>query len=113
MHFHGLVLGYPFKGDHQKLLDQSARICELMEGKRVILTGDFNITAHCDSMRMLDKDKRNLIVEHNITSTRNHYWKHEDKYSDYIIVPKDLDVRSFKVLDVEVSDHLPLEMEFS
>ena len=112
MNFHGLVTGSPYKGDSPLLLEQSRRIRALMEGKRVILAGDFNITAHCESMRILDAGMSNLIIEGGITSTRNHYWKHEDKYSDYILVPEDLAIEKFSVADTEVSDHLPLELAF-
>jgi endonuclease/exonuclease/phosphatase family metal-dependent hydrolase len=118
LNLHGLVTGSLFKGDSPPLLEQSKKVRSHMEGKRVILCGDFNITADCESMRILDNGMRNLIIEKGITNTRTHWWistrnePNPDTYSDYIIVPRDINVKAFHVDEVEISDHLPLVLEF-
>lgn len=102
------------KGDTPSRIEQSRRIKEFtskIEGPK-ILCGDFNLETDTESMHMLEEGMVNLIKTHGITSTRSSFYKKEMRFADYILVSPDVKVLEFKVLSDEVSDHLPLYMEF-
>ena len=114
--FHGLWNGKN-KYDSEERLNQTknvhAFLNEIPHAK--ILCGDFNMMPGIESLRILEKGMRNLIVESNVISTRSDLYEKRDiePYADYILVSRGVEVKSFHVLWIEVSDHLPLEMEFS
>jgi endonuclease/exonuclease/phosphatase family metal-dependent hydrolase len=47
-----------------------------------------------------------------MASTRTHLYPRPEKFADYVFVSEGADVRSFRVLSNEVSDHAPLLLEF-
>jgi endonuclease/exonuclease/phosphatase family metal-dependent hydrolase len=111
--FHGM---WVFKGktDTEKRLEQSGKIKKIFdvaEGAR-ILCGDLNLEPNTKSIAMLSEDNRNLIEEYKITSTRSSLYKKPSKSADYVIVSPEVQVVDFKVLKDEVSNHLPLFLEF-
>lgn len=113
---HGLWDGSG-KGDTDARIKQSEKIIEFMkkcEGK-IILCGDFNLRPDTQSIKMIEEelDLRNLIKDYKIDSTRTSlYTRSEEKYADYIFVSKNLEVKDFKVLPDEVSDHAALYLDF-
>ena len=56
---------------------------------------------------------RNLIAEFGITSTRSSLYTKPLRFADYMFVSNGIEVKDFKVLPDEVSDHLALYLEFS
>lgn len=115
INFHGLWNGGG-KTDSPSRLEQSRKVREFIDNKakgKVVLVGDFNLEPNTESIAILEKDMRNLIKEHGITSTRSHHYTKPVKFADYAIVSKDLNVEKFEVLQEPVSDHLPLLLEFS
>ena len=108
-HFHGIW--YPkTKKDTKDRLHQSEKIKSFLnthEGPR-ILCGDFNLLPNTKSMAILDKGMKNLIKEFDIKTTRNSLYRRKEKYADYMLVSKDIEVVDFKVIDSDISDHLPL-----
>ncbi len=76
-----------------------------------VLCGDFNLRPDTVSLKMLEIDMVNLIKKYEITSTRSSLYTKACKYADYILVSPDIPVKHFEVLQVEVSDHLPLVVE--
>lgn len=115
--FHGLLDGGG-KFDTSQRDAQFASIQKIIsgyEGKK-ILCGDFNIRPDTKNIALMEKNMTNLIKEHNILKTRNRFYegmgKYNDLISDYIFVSKDINVKDFRVLDIEISDHLPLILEF-
>ena len=65
-------------------------------------------------MAILNAGNRNLIQEYKIDSTRSSlYKKSASRFADYIIVSPNIEVKKFTALQEEVSDHLPLFMEFN
>lgn len=78
-----------------------------------ILCGDFNLRPDTKSIKMFEKDMRNLIIEYAVTGTRSNLHKRAEKFADYIMVSEDVRVNSFEVVNKDVSDHLPLMLDFS
>ena len=117
--FHGT--SFPAdKLDTKNRLDQSKKIKEILnyfEGAK-ILVGDFNLLPQTKSIQMVEEHMRNLIREYHIERTRSRlspFFGKVDfqKYADYTFVSKEIKVKSFTVPDVQVSDHLPMILEFS
>ncbi|MBI4097444.1 MAG: endonuclease/exonuclease/phosphatase family protein [Candidatus Levybacteria bacterium] len=78
-----------------------------------ILAGDFNLRPDTKSIKMLEEDMINLIIEYGVTNTRSNLHKREEKFADYIMVSDKVRVNNFEVIDKHVSDHLPLLLDFS
>ncbi len=114
LNFHGLWNGQG-KSDSGDRLIQSDRIIAFLKRQTepVVFCGDFNLNPDTQSMRKLEEyGLRNLITEHNITSTRTSFYTKPGKFADYILVSPQIDVKRFTVLPDEVSDHAPLCIEF-
>lgn len=117
--FHGL----PKPGsklDTTKRIDQSNKIVEAMSKENIakILVGDFNLLPNTQSIHILEQGTRNLIKEFNIEKTRSKLSPYYNTpqfqlFADYTFVTEGVVVKDFKVSDVEVSDHLPMILEFS
>ena len=115
MNFHGLWTGKG-KGDTEDRIMQSRKIVEFatsLDGD-FILAGDFNLLPGTESIRILEgMNVRNLITDYGITNTRTSYYKKTtDKFADYVFVTLGVDVKDFKVMPDEVSDHAALYLEF-
>lgn len=83
-----------------------------------IVVGDFNLLPQTQSIKILEEDMRNLIKEFNIERTRSNlspFYGEPDfqKYADYVFVSRDIKVTSFAVPQLQISDHLPMILEFS
>lgn len=115
--FHGLW-ATSGKSDTEERLKQSEKIIGLVkkfEGK-IIICGDFNLRPDTKSIKMLEDELglRNLITEYKVTSTRTSlYTRSDEKFADYILVSKNVEVKDFKVMPEEVSDHAALYLEFN
>lgn len=84
-----------------------------------IIGGDFNLMPKTKSVRMFEEEGyKNLIKEFNIKDTRgrlNHrqFAKKDIQYfADYVFVSPEVKVKGFEVPNVEISDHLPLILDF-
>jgi len=102
------------KGDTPARLEQARMIREALddESGRKILCGDFNMLPGIDSMRFSNDEMRDLVTEYGVKSTRSGLYQKGIPFSDYVFVTPDVDVKRFEVLSDEVSDHLPLVLEF-
>jgi endonuclease/exonuclease/phosphatase family metal-dependent hydrolase len=114
MNVHGLWNGMG-KTDTSERIAQSKKIKEFMNAITMpkILCGDFNLKPDTQSLKMLANDMNNLIDTHQITSTRTSFYLKEEKFADYIFTSKDIIINKFEVLKDEVSDHLPLLIDFT
>lgn len=114
MNFHGLWNGQG-KTDSPERINQSENIKSFIHQTNTpkILCGDFNLRPDTESLKIIETNMRNLIREHNITSTRTSYYPKEERYADYVFTCNDISVENFAVLDEEVSDHAALILEFS
>lgn len=113
--FHGYWMPGPKVDSIQSLAQMQAvlKIYNSFNGPRII-AGDFNLGPETKSVTMLEENLKNLIKEHGIKTTRSsHYKKTTEKFADYVLVSNDVKVRSFKVPDEAVSDHLPMLLEFT
>jgi len=114
INFHGLWNGQG-KGDSEDRLIQSDNILNFIKNipDPHILCGDFNLRPDTQSIKKLEQfGLKNLIKEHNITSTRTDLYTKPEKFADYMFVTPDIKVKSFEVPNVPISDHRPLILEF-
>lgn len=91
----------------------------LNEAKKVqyptIIAGDFNLFPNTPSMQVFYKDFISLVDEHRISTTRpkhNELSHLERNIVDYILVSKNVKIASFEVKNTDISDHLPLILDF-
>ncbi len=113
-HFHGIWDGVS-KTDTEDRIEQSRKVREFLDkitGKR-ILCGDFNLLPTTKSLEILEEGFVNLVKTRGVTTTRSPLHKYPDKFADYTIVSSDVNVSSFEVPMIEVSDHLPMVLEYS
>lgn len=109
------------KMDTPARIKQSRKIIEFMNGKYglKIIGGDFNLMPNTKSVAMFEEaGYKNLIREFDIKETRsqlNHERYKEEEiqhFADYVFVSKDVKVNKFEVPYMEISDHLPLILDF-
>ena len=116
--FHGT--SFPgSKLDSNKRLTAAKKIRKIMDAKKSakILAGDFNLLPQTESIKILGGNMQNLIHQFSIPRTRSklsaYYGKPDfQKYADFIFVSKDIKVLGFQVPQIEISDHLPMILEF-
>lgn len=80
-----------------------------------VILGDFNLLPNSESIKLLNNHFRNLVTENNIKTTRPNFDDGLDKGNivcDYIFVNDKIKVNDFKVLDNNISDHMPLILDF-
>lgn len=115
--FHGLW-HKDGKGDMPARIEQSNNIAALLnsiEGSK-ILCGDFNLNIDSESLQILEKGMRNLIKEFDIKTTRSikHYPKIDRMpFADYTLVSPEIEIMRFSVPQTDISDHLPMILEFA
>lgn len=102
------------KGDSDDRLQQSKRVKDFLESLSVpkLLCGDFNLRPDTESIKILEKDMRNLITDYNIQSTRTSLYPKAERFADYVLASSDITIHDFNVLPDEVSDHAALWVEF-
>jgi endonuclease/exonuclease/phosphatase family metal-dependent hydrolase len=115
INFHGLWNGKG-KTDTEDRIKQSQKVIDFIKGIEgdVILSGDFNLRPDTESLKMIERELnlKNLISEHGITSTRTSFYTKDEKFADYILTSPTVQVKDFRVLPEEVSDHAALYLEF-
>jgi exonuclease III len=113
VNFHGLWNGKG-KTDSEARLLQSDKLKNFLIGQKgyLLLCGDFNLAPQTESLAILEKGMRNLVKEFGIISTRSSIYKKSEKFADYILISPGIEVLNFQVVQNEVSDHLPVVIEF-
>jgi endonuclease/exonuclease/phosphatase family metal-dependent hydrolase len=117
LNFHGIW--YPGeKLDTPQRLEQSKKVKSLLEkekGKKILI-GDFNLYPETESIKILEEGMVNLIKTFNIKTTRVQDLKKHGRiqyWADYALVSPGIKVKDFQVPYMEISDHLPMILEFS
>jgi exonuclease III len=106
------------KNDTPERMRQSEILIDFISARKnpAVLIGDFNINPKTESVAKLGKNFKNLISEYGVQTTRNKLYldmeKYKDYVSDYAFLTPDIFLNDFKVLKEEVSDHLPLFLDF-
>lgn len=106
--------------EHTHQMEQGERIIEYLKSidQPYILSGDFNLNPQQPTIQKLNTLARNVTTEHHITNTlnpRTHYAKKlfpSGIAVDYIFVSSDIQVKSFTVVEEDISDHFGLTAEF-
>ena len=114
LNVHGLWQKDTHKADTSARIAQSKILHNFLDsnnGKK-ILCGDFNLKPDGKSMGILEQGMTDLIKKYNITSTRSSFYTKPERFADYILISPDVKLDRFEVLKDEVSDHLPLLLEF-
>lgn len=105
-------------------LKQSEKIINLFAAKKgaKIIGGDFNLMPGTKSIKMFEEaGYKNLIKDFNIRRTRNKIaWSQfrgspnfiKQYFADYIFISPEIKTKKFEVPEIEVSDHLPLILDF-
>lgn len=103
------------KNDTPSRILQSNMVNDFFDSQEAegIFCGDFNLNMNTESIRLLEKNMRNLVKEYNIQTTRNKFFPGEEKFADYTFVSPGIKVLKFEVPNSDVSDHLPMILEFS
>lgn len=114
LNVHGLWNGKG-KTDTAERIAQSKKIIEFMNkiSSHKILCGDFNLKPDTESLKILEKNMRNLIDTYKVKSTRTSYYPKAERYADYILTSKEITINKFEVLADEVSDHAALYLDFA
>ena len=112
--FHGV----PKSGklDTPERLNQTAHMLQIMardQNPRVLI-GDFNLRPDTESLKAFEKGMRNLVADGGFKTTRSKFYDkiESQPFADYAFVDG-VEVSHFEVLQDEVSDHLPLLLEFN
>lgn len=105
------------KKDSERSIAQCTYVLNAAKRKDIptIIVGDFNLFPDTKSIGILDKEFRNLIQEYKITSTRPDFKDEHDvgrNVVDYIFVNGKIKVNGFDVAHTDISDHLPLLLDF-
>jgi endonuclease/exonuclease/phosphatase family metal-dependent hydrolase len=114
INFHGLWNGQG-KSDTDDRLLQSDKIITFLKdlAHPYVLAGDFNLRPDTESVAKLEEfGMDNLIRRHNIQGTRTSFYTKPEKFADYVFVSNGIDVKEFRVLPEEVSDHAALYLKF-
>lgn len=80
-----------------------------------IITGDFNLFPETESIQIINKNFTNLIDKFGIKTTRPDFKDNIDvgnNVVDYIFVNSKIKVNDFGVIHTDISDHLPLYLDF-
>lgn len=112
--FHGLWRKGVGKEDLPERIRQSEIVIDalgVVTGPTVLI-GDFNLNPDTESVALFERAGfRNLIREFGVTSTRTRFFDPRwSAYADYAFV-RGAEVRDFRILPDEVSDHSPLLLE--
>lgn len=114
VNLHGLWQKNTKKVDTPARLVQSQKIKDFLKNKEgeKIICGDFNLIPNGRSIEILEEGMVNLIKKHKVTGTRSGVYTGQERFADYILISPGVRDIEFQVMQNEVSDHLPLFMEF-
>ncbi|MBP5485645.1 MAG: endonuclease/exonuclease/phosphatase family protein [Alphaproteobacteria bacterium] len=100
-------------GDARTVAQSEFIITELLKDKMpTIVAGDFNLLPESQSIKILEQYLTNLSVKYKLKTTRPRSDDKKYMIVDYIFVTDDIKVKNFMTINTDVSDHLPLVLDF-
>ncbi|MBQ9012158.1 MAG: hypothetical protein IJ094_01025, partial [Bacilli bacterium] len=102
-------------GDERTLNQIESILEDVKYDIQSIVTGDFNLLPVSESIKNISQKLTNLIEKYDIKSTRPSFDDGLDKgdiVCDYIFVNDKVKINDFKVINTNVSDHLPIVLDF-
>lgn len=115
LNYHGVWTRNKMGTEKSIAANRIIRDLALQAEGEVIICGDFNLFPDTPSMKLLDDKFESLVDTYKIQTTRpasNELSQHKRNVVDYVLISKGINVKNFKVLDSDVSDHLPLILDF-
>ncbi len=91
-------------------MKQIKEYIDTLEGP-IILTGDFNLAPHSESLEVLNNTLQNLSIKHRLLTTRN-LMTSKKEVCDYIFVNEQIKIAGFSASEKVISDHKALILEF-
>lgn len=115
MNYHGIWSRD--KRGNQHTLEANKKILKIAKevSYPVIICGDFNLFPDTKEMKLFDKDFTSLVNKYDIQSTRPETNELENtgrNVVDHVLISRGVQVNSFNVVKNNVSDHLPLILDF-
>ncbi len=112
LNHHGFYVAGSKAGNQETLRQMNiiAEYIKKLDGP-IILCGDLNLTPETESMRVFNGLLTNLSAKNNLTSTFTDL-NFNNAVSDYILVNDQVTVNSFEMLEVLISDHKALILDF-
>ena len=115
LNYHGIWTRGKLGNDKTLAACQKINTLALETKGEVIICGDFNLFPDTPSMKLFEGNFTSLVDKFNIKTTRpvsNELNGSDRNVVDFVWVSKGIKVKNFEVLDSDVSDHLPLILEF-
>lgn len=103
------------KKDSPSRILQSNKVKKFLDKQKgeKILCGDLNLDINTQSIKILETNMSNLIKDYDISTTRSSLFPGSNQFTDYTFVSSDVNVINFQVPNIDISDHLPMILEFS
>jgi len=100
------------KDGDAETMRQCTMIADYVKGLEgdVVLTGDFNLSPHSESLEQINAILSNHCIENDVKTTRTQL-THKTEVCDYIFTSKGLTTKNFRVLPDIASDHCALMIE--
>ncbi|CAN5676480.1 hypothetical protein BH23PAT1_BH23PAT1_1480 [soil metagenome] len=101
------------KNGNEETLRQMRQMREYIDSLDgpIILTGDFNLAPHSESLEIINQRLHNHSISGKLKTTRNQF-THKTEVCDYIFTNEKVKVKRFYASDALVSDHKALFLEF-
>jgi len=115
LNYHGVWTRNKLGNEKSLIANKIINDLALQAEGEVIICGDFNLFPNTPSMMLFEKHFISLVDEFSIKTTRpatNELNTQKRNVVDYIWVSKGVNVKDFKVIESNVSDHLPLVLNF-
>lgn len=102
-------------GDKRTIGQSNFILSKIRKDIPCIVVGDFNLLPNTESIKILNKELINLIEKYNVKSTRPIFDDGLDKGNmvcDYVFVNDKIKVNGFEVINSNISNHLPIVLDF-
>ncbi len=115
LNYHGVWTRNKMGNDMSLKANKMIKDLALNAEGEVIICGDFNLFPDTQSMKVFENYFESLVDTYNVRTTRpitNELHNERRNVVDYILISKGIHVYDFKVINSDISDHLPLFLDF-